>query len=324
MPFRLCADTADRQSEFPRFRTVRLTNGRGQMPQTTRKANVAAQRRERAQALREERRREEVRRRRRMVTAIITSVVVLLGVLVTVGVLTHKKPGSGHVRTPVASSVFAAATGVPATVFDTVGKGSGATPPTSLNAAALTTNGKPELLYVGAEYCPYCAAQRWAMVTALSRFGTFKNLGAITSSPTDVFPNTNTFSFYGSSYSSPYLSFQSREIESNVAQGGGYTSLEKLSSAESTLFKSTGKSSFPFLDFGGKYVLNGPQYSPQVLQGKTMQQIATALSDPNSDIAKAVIGSANYMTAAICKMTNNQPANVCTSPTITSLQSQLK
>jgi hypothetical protein len=29
------------------------------------------------------------------------------------------------------------------------------------------------------------------------------------------------------------------------------------------------------------------------------------------------------MTAAICKLTNNKPANVCTSPTITSLQGQI-
>ena len=40
----------------------------------------------------------------------------------------------------------------------------------------LTADGKPLVLYVGAEYCPYCAAERCAMVQALSRFGTFSNL----------------------------------------------------------------------------------------------------------------------------------------------------
>jgi VCBS repeat-containing protein len=40
-------------------------------------------------------------------------------------------------------------------------------------------------------------------------------------------------------------------------------------------------------------------------------------------IAKAVGGTANYITAAICKMTGNQPASACTS-TVQSLESSLK
>ena len=32
---------------------------------------------------------------------------------------------------------------------------------------------------MGAEYCPYCAAQRWAMIVALSRFGTFSGLTTV-------------------------------------------------------------------------------------------------------------------------------------------------
>ena len=52
-------------------------------------------------------------------------------------------------------------------------QGSGVSPLTATTGQpALTSGGKPEILYVGAEYCPYCAAERWAMVVALSRFGT--------------------------------------------------------------------------------------------------------------------------------------------------------
>ena len=32
------------------------------------------------------------------------------------------------------------------------------------------------------------------------------------------------------------------------------------------------------------------------------------MNDPSSALGKAIIGNANYMTAAICKLTNNQPA----------------
>ena len=48
--------------------------------------------------------------------------------------------------------------------------------PTTITGAPLTSGGKPEMLYIGAEYCPYCAAERWAMIVALSRFGTFSGL----------------------------------------------------------------------------------------------------------------------------------------------------
>src|SRR5262250_635737 len=63
----------------------------------------------------------------------------------------------------------------------------------------LTANGKPEMLYMGAEYCPYCAAERWAMIQALSRFGTFSGLSTVHSSTTDTPTNISTFTFHGSS-----------------------------------------------------------------------------------------------------------------------------
>ncbi len=47
---------------------------------------------------------------------------------------------------------------------------------------------KPQVAYIGAEYCPFCASERWPMVIALSRLGTFSGLGLTTSSATDVFP----------------------------------------------------------------------------------------------------------------------------------------
>ena len=40
------------------------------------------------------------------------------------------------------------------------------------------------------------------------------------------------------------------------------------------------------------------------------------------DRRRACIGNANYMTAGICKLTNNQPASACT-PAIQALESKL-
>ncbi len=39
--------------------------------------------------------------------------------------------------------------------------------------AAADRRGKPEVLFVGAEFCPFCAAERWPLIVALSRFGHF-------------------------------------------------------------------------------------------------------------------------------------------------------
>ena len=72
-------------------------------------------------------------------------------------------------------------------------------------------DGKPVFFFAGAEYCPYFAAERWSMVMALSRFGTISNLTLSASTGSDVYPNTPTFTFVGSSYTSKYIDFQSVE-----------------------------------------------------------------------------------------------------------------
>ena len=57
----------------------------------------------------------------------------------------------------------------------------------------------------------------------------------------------------------------------------------------------------------------GSPYDPGVLAGLSWSQIATDLNNPSSMVAQAVDGTANYITAAICRMTGNKPASACTS-----------
>ena len=188
------------------------------------------------------------------------------------------------------------------------------------SAKPLTSGGKPEVLYIGAQYCPYCATERWALAVALSRFGTFHGLSGIHSaSGQEVYPHTATLNFYKASYTSKYLTFTPVEQET-VAE----KPLEKLTSAQTALITkydsppyvaASDTGAIPFIDFGGKYFVHGAQYNPQVLSGQTWAQVAAALKDPSSAIAKGADGSANMITATICKITNNQPSNVCTSPT---------
>ncbi len=185
----------------------------------------------------------------------------------------------------------------------------------------ITKNGLPEVLYVGAEYCPFCAAERWAIIIALSKFGSFSNLHYIQSSSSDIDPNTSTFSFYGSNYTSKYISFVPVETYTNVADpNGGYTPLQSLTSSESTLFNhfdappyvsSSSAGSIPFVDIANKYILIGAQYVPDVLQSKNWNEILSAIGTPNSSISNDILSASGYLIQDICKATNGQPSNVC-------------
>ena len=183
----------------------------------------------------------------------------------------------------------------------------------------LTANGKPEMLYIGAEWCPYCAAERWAMAVALSRFGTFSPLKGIHSSSADVYPNTATLTFYKTTYTSKYLVFtpvENEDVNRNLLQKP-----TPAQQASWTKYDPPGNS-YPFIDIGNSFVAT-TTYNPQVLQGLTWSQIAADLHNPSSPVAQGAVGSANLFTAAICKITGNAPANVCTAAPISTLESKI-
>jgi thiol-disulfide isomerase/thioredoxin len=299
----------------------------------TRQQKIAAQR---AAA-----RRAEIRNRVLMVSGV--TVVIIAVVLAFVVVKLNSKSGttaSGVSNGPTGaalSSVVTDTTSVPASTLDQVGAGSGvsALPVAIKGGSPLTSGGKPEVLYMGAEYCPYCAAERWAMVVALSRFGTFSGLSTVHSGNNsgEPYPNTPTWTFLHATYTSKYLTFSPVEMETNIPTSGGqgYTTLQTPTSAQQALLTkydappyvpSADNGAIPFIDFGNKYMISGASYSPQVLQGKSWSEIATALKDPTSPIAKAVDGAANYLTATICKLTGNQPATACT-PVVKQLETKL-
>jgi hypothetical protein len=265
--------------------------------------------------------------RRRLLTVVgpIAGVLIVVIVLVVVKVATGAgSPKSGEKASAASKGVIGAVTSVPAGVLNTIGPGAIKTPPKRISGAPLTAGGLPRVLYVGAEYCPYCAAERWAMVAALSRFGTFSGLGQTASSPSDVFPSTPTLTFHGATYSSKYLSFTGKEIQSNQVVNGQYAPLDKLTPADQQLMTTYDSGGgIPFIDIGGKYVISGASYDPQTLHGMTHKQVAAALSDPTSPVAKAIDGTANVITAAICEITGNQPSNVCTAPGVTAAKAKL-
>jgi len=316
------------------------------------RTKVEATRREKIAAQRAAERRAEQRRRIFMASGAV--VVVLAIVLTFVIIKLNNKPTApaasasasaspqGLSNGPTGSALAAVVdkvTSVPASTLDTVGKGGFAGKVQTLtgNPKPLTANGKPELLYMGAEFCPYCGAMRWGLIVALSRFGTFSGLATVHSAVSngggsaEPDPNTPTWTFLHAKYSSPYLNFTSVEETTNIPDpsNGSYTPLQTPTSAQQAIINkydvapyTTENGAIPFLDFGNKYVSIGTPYDPGVLAGLSWSTIAADLSNPSSPVAQAVDGTANYITAAICKMTGNQPASACTS-TIQSLESQI-
>jgi hypothetical protein len=282
-------------------------------------SQVAA--REHARQLREAGLRRD-RRRRMLLTIGAPVLVIVLVVGAFLVIKANQKPpvATGAPSVPAAGALENSIKSIPAATFDTVGKGTGVSPPTVIKGDALTADGKPRVLYIGAEYCPYCAAERWAMVTALSRFGTFAHLGVTSSSSTDVYPSTATLSFHGSTYTSNVLSFTGVEQTTNIPDGSGnYTALDTVAPADGALLtKYDTQQSIPFVDFGNRYMIVGSSYLPDSLKGLTQSQIAAEMLKPDSAVAKNVLGAANMISAVLCRLTNGQPAAVCTSTAVTS------
>jgi tRNA A-37 threonylcarbamoyl transferase component Bud32 len=274
--------------------------------------------------------------------SIVAVIVVVAGLFVARGIIRHSHtgPAAAGVGQGTGTAVFKdivvrEVTTVPARTLNAVGPGSVLAVSGTINgvsgaAAPLRKDGKPAVFYDGAEYCPYCATERWAMIVALSRFGTFRGLTPIRSSATDTPASIATWTFHGSKYTSRYLTFTAVEETGNVADSSGaYPTIEVPTAAEKALiakYDGSGPTagSIPFIDYGNKYVQVGdlPGFLPANLEGQNWAQIATSLKNPASPTAQAVDGAANWTTAAICTLTNNQPSTACT-PAVIALEARL-
>lgn len=176
-----------------------------------------------------------------------------------------------------------------------------------VNGTPLIVNGKPAIVYVSADYCPYCAVTRWSLILAMMRFGNFTQLHYMSSSPTDIYPDTATFSFYNSSYSSDFISF----VAAETADRNG-NPLQTLNAVENATFSAynlnntalpaSHRGGIPFIDFSNASVQVGAAVSPQPMSGMDWAQIIAALQNTKSPIAQGIIGDANIFTSQICAM----------------------
>lgn len=213
---------------------------------------------------------------------------------------------SSMIGQPVSSDIYNSLSNVSFSTLSHIGRGSTLSP-TQISGPALLSGNKPLIVYLGAEYCPYCAAERWSIIVALSKFGNFTNLSYMESSPTDVFPNTPTLSFYGANYTSPYISFQAVELQDRSKNPLQTPTPDQVALANTY----NPQGGIPFVDIANKYTVSGSQYQVSLLSGMDWEQVSSQLDNPSSSVAQGIDGAADTLVSKICKITNDQPVNVC-------------
>jgi len=257
--------------------------------------------RERIAAQQAARKRAEARRRILVtggaITAVLAAVAALVAVKLTAG--PAHQAGTEHAAP---ASVVRQVTTVPAGTLASISGGQVATPLQKVRhpGPPLIVDGKPAIVFVSEESCPFCAAERWSLAVALSHFGTWTGLGTTRSSATDVYPNTATLSFRNAHYTSSKLTLRTTELTDNTGrplQSQSPLDTDVISHYDVPPYVNSADQSgaVPFLDIANQYVIAGAQYNPQVLAGLTAAQIAARLSNPSSPVAQAIDASAQVI-----------------------------
>ena len=255
------------------------------------------------------------RNRRILYISVVVVIVALIVVLALIVNAVENDPYSSYIYKNVPTSIMQELTGVSDSTLNSIGAVSTVNPPAVVNGTPLISNGKPEVLYVGGEYCPYCAFERWGMIVALSRFGNFTGIQYMQSSSTDVNPNTPTFTFQNATFTSPYITFTAVEEFNRSSETVAWHTLSTDQQALVTKYSTGG---IPFIDIGNSYVVTGVQSQLVLttlnLQGQNWTKVASQLNSPGSLVAQGIDGTANSLITAICKIDGAQPSSVCAQP----------
>jgi hypothetical protein len=162
---------------------------------------------------------------------------------------------------------------------------------------AMKRDGKLFVFFMGAEHSPYCAAERWAIVRALQKFGQWSGLNQTMSAARDEqFLNLPTYDFSEATYTSTHIEFVSRETKDRE-----FKPLQKLlKSEEKFVHKYNPKKEIPFLLIGGRFMQIGSGFTPKIFIGHTFRQTETELKKTESEIRKTIDEEANNIAALLC------------------------
>jgi hypothetical protein len=212
---------------------------------------------------------------------------------------TTLSPGGGAPGvSPVVAYGDASANGVVLTAV-----GAGGEPLTFVRTKSHTyitdPSAAPVVVYWWNGTCGPCAAENLVVVSSLDALGgTFRGL-ATTTEPGGVV----TIDLRHATYKGPIV-LQPSEVDGSTGRPDqNYTAqAQQQFEAFDTTPYTKDPASYPFLDLGGHYVQVGSGIPAALLQGLTLRRIATDLSNPDSPVTRAIDGSADELTAAICQM----------------------
>jgi thiol-disulfide isomerase/thioredoxin len=244
-------------------------------------------------------------------------------VIVAVVVLFLARGGGsdgGEARAPAASSGAASAGSAALSEAESVALGQ----VRLRSGEALLDGGKPLVFFMGAEWCPFCASERWGLVKATSRFGKWSGLRELLSrSGQDYFPPLATYDLAGATYASPYINLRHKEVA--TVDGDP---LQKLGSFEERLVDEDDKlGGVPFLFASGpsgRYTVD-LGFSPGLIEGMKFAELREAVAgDARTPAVEAIDAQADAITALICKLDGKQPASVCAKGSIPTLEGELE
>lgn len=167
-------------------------------------------------------------------------------------------------------------------------------------------DGKLFVFFMGAWHCPYCAAERWAIVRALQKFGQWTGLKQTMSAARDEpFLNLPTYDLTEATYASSHIEFVARETKDRE-----FKPLQKLLKTEDKLVRKFNPEKYiPFLLIGGRFMQVGAGFTPKIFIGHTFRQTETELKKAESEIRKTIDAEANIISALMC--VSGLPPELC-------------
>lgn len=179
--------------------------------------------------------------------------------------------------------------------------------------------GKSLVYFMGAGFCPFCAAERWAIVKALERFGKWEGVVEDKSAGHDEkYLNVPTFNLARAKYQSDTVEFAGKETADR-----NFEPLQELDDKDYEILDMYNPDQMiPFLLVDGQYMQVGAGYSPELIQNMMHEKVRAELGNPNSAIGKAINAEIDNITALICKVTGGK-GSACNSDSIKALTGKL-
>jgi Domain of unknown function (DUF929). len=161
---------------------------------------------------------------------------------------------------------------------------------TLVSNSILSEYGKIVILFIGAEACPFCAAESWSIVSALSQYGTWNGLSPIISNATDSIPKVPGYTFANATLESSQVSF----VEVELTTTSWDQKLQSLNSSESQLYKEYDPNGLiPFLLIGGMYLHIGSAVSPYLISNMDWDQCYNLSKSKNAFHDQVINESSN-------------------------------